>query len=74
LTEDMTLRTAGFIESAATLLGLSRQMRPSLNRWDHQAFAASVLGELFGECITGEEIADAVDTATRQEGLADDGN
>ena len=69
MTEDMTLRTAGFIESAATLLLLSRQHRPCLNRWDHQAFAATGLTLLFGECITGEDIASAVETATWQEGI-----
>ncbi len=69
MTEDMTLRTAGFIESAATLLGLSRQMRPSLNRWDHQAFAATGLTLLFGECIEAKDVAAAVETATRQEGI-----
>ena len=69
MTEDMTLRTAGFIESAATLLLLSQQLRPELCKRDHQVFAACALTELFGEGITGQEIADSIDTATRQEGI-----
>ena len=69
MTTDMTPRTAGFIESAATLLLLSRQHRPCLNRWDHQAFAATGLNLLFGECIEAEDVAAAVETATRQEGI-----
>ena len=70
MTTDMTPRTAGFIESAATLLLLlSRQHRPCLNRWDHQAFAATGLNLLFGDCIEAEDVAAAVETATRQEGI-----
>ena len=69
MTTDMTPRTAGFIESVATLLLLSRQHRPCLNRWDHQAFAATGLALLFGECIEAKDVAAAVETATRQEGI-----
>ena len=69
MTKDMTPRTAGFIESAATLLLLSRQHRPTLQKWDHQGFAATGLMLLFGECIQAEDISSAVETATLQEGI-----
>lgn len=66
---DMDPRTAESIEAAADLLRLSARIRPELMRWDHQAFAAKVLPDLFKEDLSVEEILNAVETASRQEGI-----
>ena len=67
--EDISPRTAELIEAAAELLLLSRRSRPDAGRHDWQSFTATVLPLLFDDEITADDICDAIEIASRQEGI-----
>lgn len=68
--EDISPRAAELIEAAAELLLLSRRSRPDAGRHEWQSFTATVVPQLFDVEISADDICNAIETASRQEGIS----